>query len=389
MKKLHYKKKRKICVISTNRADYGHLKNLIDQIELNSKLELQFVVSGSHLNKRYGYTIKEIIKDNIPIKDRIKLHATGISESDKILKNNSKALIKFSKCFSRLKPDIILILGDRYELLPIAEVALFKNIAVAHLHGGEITEGVFDEQIRHSITKLSDIHFVANKIFEKNVEKLGENTDNIYCVGSPGCEKINEIKFKSKDELEKTLNFKFLEKNLLVTMHPENDRKKTKSMIANLFYVLKKLNKTKIFFTGTNSDLNSDIINYEINRFLKKNKNSVFFKSLGQKNYLSIMKVVDGVIGNSSSGFIEAPILKKPVVNIGDRQNGRPIDKNIISSKIQKHDIKESIKKIYFINFKKKLKEVKKYYFKVNTSDDIIKILIKKNIKNIKIKKFN
>lgn len=389
MNKLNYKEKRKICIISTNRADYGHLKNLVNKIRFNKKLQLQFVVTGSHLIKKYGYTINEILKDRIPIKNKIKVDIFEKDQTNRILKLNSKALLKFDKCFSKLKPDIILILGDRYELLPIAEAALFKNIPVAHLHGGEITKGVFDEQIRHSITKLSDIHFVANRAFEKNVKRLGEKKTNIYCVGSLGCELINEINLKNKTQLEKSLNIKFLKRNILVTIHPESNRSKTKLMVTNLFEVLKKLTKTGIFFTSTNSDLNEDIINIKIQKFIKTNKNSLLIKSLGKINYLSMMKSVDVIIGNSSSGFIEAPMLKIPVINIGDRQGGRPIDKNIIMTKIHQKDIKNSIKKIYTTNFKKKLKTVKKYYFKQNTSNKIIKILIEKNLKNLKIKKFN
>ncbi len=381
-------KKRKICIFSTNRADYGHLKSLIKKIQKNKKLKLQFIVTGSHLSKKHGFTVNEILKDKIKITKKIKINVSKNYKSNEIIKTNSNAIIKFNKCITELKPDIILILGDRYELLPIAEASLFNNIPLAHLHGGEVTEGVFDEQIRHAITKFSDIHFVANKFFLNNVKRLGENRKNIYNVGSLGCENLKKITFKSRKEIETSLNLKFYKKNILVTLHPLSNRFDTLSTIKNLLNALRRLKDTKILFTGTNSDLNSDIIIQQVNSFIKKNKKDILIKSLGQKNYLSLLKIVDVIIGNSSSGFIEAPVLKVPVINIGNRQNGRPKDKNIIFSEPDFKKILLSIKKIYSNKFNKNLKNTKSFYFKSNTSDKIIDVLINKKLKNIKIKKF-
>ena len=206
----------------------------------------------------------------------------------------------------KINPDIILILGDRYEILPVAQIALFRNIPLAHIHGGEITSGVLDEQIRHAVTKFSDIHFVSNQIFKKNIVSLGENEKNIHVVGSPGCENLNKIKYLNKKKLEKTLGFKFLKKNIVTTVHPQANRKTTKILIENLLEVLNKLEDTLIIFTGVNPDLNSDLISLKINNYKKKNKFKIF-NHLGKNLYLSLIRQVDCIVGNSSSGFIEAP----------------------------------------------------------------------------------
>jgi UDP-hydrolysing UDP-N-acetyl-D-glucosamine 2-epimerase len=390
MKKSLYKnfKQRKICIFTTNRADYGHLKELIKKINYNKKLKLQLVVTGSHLSKKHGFTVNEIVSDKITINQRINIDVSKNFRSDEVIKTNSKALVKFNSCLNKLKPDIVLILGDRYELLPIAEVTLFKNIPLAHLHGGEVTSGVFDEQIRHAITKLADIHFVANKIFYKNVQRLGENKKNIFNVGSLGCENLDQKFFEKKEKIEEIIKTKLMKKNLAVTLHPLNNRSITLKTIKNLLKALSFLKETRIIFTGTNPDLNSDIIFKEIDRFIKKNKNAILLQSLGQKKYLSLLRHMDGILGNSSSGFIEAPVLKIPVVNIGNRQFGRPLSLNIIQSDINTKKILLSINKIYKKKFIKKIKKTKSFYFNKNTSKKIIDILINKNLKNIKIKKF-
>ncbi len=386
MKKYNYKK-RKICIVTTNRADYSHLKNVILNVNKNKDLILKLVVSGSHLSKLHGYSVQEILKDRIPITKRIKIDVKDDFDKTKITKTLSKILIKFDNVIKKINPDIILILGDRYEILPVAQVALFRNIPLAHIHGGEVTSGVLDEQIRHAVTKFSDIHLVANKIFAKNVLSLGENKKNIFVVGSPGCENLDKKIYFNKNQLEKKLNLKFFKKNILVTIHPQIDRNETYVLVYNLLSVIKKLKNTLIIFTGVNPDINSDIISKILKKFRKLN-NFKFYHHLGQNIYLSLAKQIDFVIGNSSSGFIEFPFLKIPVINIGERQSGRPISKNIIQVNIEKRNIKKAIKKVYTPRFKKNLKLTKSFYFKKGTSAKIIKILKNIKLKNIKIKKF-
>ena len=387
MKKFNYKKKRRICIISTNRADYSHLKKIILKIQSDKSLVSHLIVSGSHLSKKHGYSINEILKDKLKIFSKIDIGVDTNYTGSSVIKSLSSGLTEFQKKILKIKPDIILILGDRYELLPIAQISLFNNIPLAHIHGGETTSGVFDEQIRHSLSKLSDIHFVADKIFAKNLMMLGENKKNIFIVGSPGCENIKDEKFLNKANLEKLLSLKLLKKNLLVTLHPVANRKETLSMTNNLFKSLSKLKNTLIIFTGVNTDVNSDIIYKKIIK-LSKNKNFKYFKHLGQNVYLSLIKKMDCIVGNSSSGFIEAPAMKVGVINIGNRQDGRPISSNILQTKPLEKSITNSINIIYTGKFKANLKQTKSFYFKKKTSNKIIKILKNINLKNIKRKKF-
>ncbi len=386
MKKYNYKK-RKICIITSNRADYGHLKNVILKVHKSKRSTLKLIVSGSHLSKKQGYSINEIFKDKLPITSKIALNIDNDFNKKRIIRTLSKSLIKFDKIIDKINPDIILILGDRYEILPVAQVALFRNIPLAHIHGGEVTSGVLDEQIRHAVTKFSDIHFVSNQIFKKNIISLGENKKNIYVVGSPGCENLDKIRYLNKKELEKTLGFKFLEKNIIVTVHPQAERKTTSKIIENLLRALDKLKDTLIIFTGVNPDLNSDLISSKIDNCKKKDKFQIF-NHLGKILYLSLIKQVDCIVGNSSSGFIEAPYLKVPVVNIGKRQDGRPLSINIINTDHQKKNILKAIRKTYSFNFRKNLKFTKSFYFKRNSSLNILNVLEKKNLENIKQKKF-
>lgn len=386
MRKYNYKK-RKICIVTSNRADYGHLKNVILKVHNSKSLILKLIVSGSHLSKKYGYSVNEILKDKLPITSKIILNINNDFNKKRIIGTLSKSLVKFDKVINKINPDIILILGDRYEILPVAQIALFRNIPLAHIHGGEVTSGVLDEQIRHAVTKFSDIHFVSNQIFKKNIISLGENKKNIYVVGSPGCENLDKIKYLNKKKLEKTLDLKFLEKNIVVTVHPQPNRKTTTRLIENLLEALNTLEDTLIIFTGVNPDLNSDLISSKIASYKKKN-NFKIFNHLGKNLYLSLIKQADCVLGNSSSGFIEAPYLKVPVVNIGKRQDGRPVSKNIINTDHKKKKILKAIRKTFSLNFRKNLRFTKSFYFKKNSSLNILKVLEKKNLENIKQKKF-
>lgn len=386
MRRYNYKK-RKICIVTCNRADYGHLKNVIFKVHNSKSSILKLIVSGSHLSKKHGYSINEIFKDKLPITSKILLNINNDFNKKRIIGTLSKSLIKFDKVIDKIDPDIILILGDRYEILPVAQIALFRNIPLAHIHGGEVTSGVLDEQIRHAVTKFSDIHFVSNQIFKKNIISLGENKKNIYVFGSPGCENLDKIRYLSKKKLEKNLGLKFSKKNIVVTVHPQANRKTTIKLIENLLEALNTLEDTLVIFTGVNPDLNSDLISSKIDNYKKKN-NFKIFNHLGKNLYLSLIKQVDCIVGNSSSGFIEAPYLKVPVVNIGKRQDGRPVSTNIINTDSKKKNILKAITKTYLSNFKKKLRFTKSFYYKKNSSLNILNILEKKNLENIKQKKF-
>ena len=386
MTKLKYKKK--ICIFTTSRADYGLLKNFILKIENSRYLRNYLVVTGSHLSKNKGNTIKEIIADKVKIYKTIDINI----KSDKpieISKSMSVGLHQFTKCLLNLKPDIIVVLGDRIELIPICYSAMLLNIPITHFNGGESTEGLMDEAVRHSVTKLSHIHFVANEIYRKRLLKMGENPKKVFSIGGTSIDNAKSIKLLNKKNLERKINFNFKKKNFLVTYHPVTlDINKSKKEISHLLKVLNSYKDYGIIFTGNNIDPNGSFINDQIIKFVKKNKNSIQIESLGHKVYLSALNLCDVLIGNSSSGILEAPYFKKPVVNIGERQKGRLKSINIISCGSSYKDINSSIKKSLSPKFKSKLKKFKNYYGSGNASIKAIKILEKTNFSKLIKKKF-
>lgn len=255
----------------------------------------------------------------------------------------SEYVKKFTNYFSKSKPDFLLILGDRYETLAIVISAFFFDITIGHLHGGEVTVGSKDDFTRHAISKLSNIHFVANNVFKNRLIRMGENPKSIFTVGSPGLTNLNRLKFLSKKILEKKLKMKLKNKNIIVTLHPESDKKKTEILTNQLFEILKDLNDVNIFISSPNGDIYSNIIKKRIKRFIRYKKNVFFFENLGFINYLSLSKYCNFVIGNSSSAITEMPFLGIPSVNIGLRQMGRPFAKSIFSTEYSKKKIKLAI----------------------------------------------
>mgnify|MGYP006139044343 CR=1 FL=1 len=343
MKKLKYKKK--ICIFTTSRADYGLLRTFIKKIKQNKKIDSYVIATGSHLERKNNYTYKEIEQDGIKIFSKISLSIKN-DNAKSISKSIAIGLISFNKTLEKVKPNLIVVLGDRFEILPICYSALLLNIPIAHFNGGESTEGSTDELIRHSVTKLSHLHFAANKVYANRIINMGESPKRVFNVGGTSVDNIKSIKLLPQKNLEKFLNFKFKEKNFLITYHPAtlNPIKSLKEL-KNLLKVLTKYKKYGLIFTGTNIDIKSNDIKKMINIFIKKNKNSIFIESMGSTRYISSMKLCDIIIGNSSSGILEAPYFKKPVVNIGDRQKGRLKAKNIISCDGSYKSIDNSIKK--------------------------------------------
>ena len=374
--------KRKICIITSNRAEFGQFKELIKKLQSNSKLKLLLVVTGSHLEQKFGNTITEIIGEKLKIAKKIKLNlSTNIKNRE--LKVNNFLYKKISNFFISSKPNLVIILGDRYELLSIAQIFFFLKIPLAHLHGGEITKGVIDDTIRHTLTKLSDIHFVANNKFKKILLKLGENPKNIYNVGSLTAENIKNQKLNSISTLQKLYKFKFKKKNVLISLHPTQDINENRKILYALEKLIKKLKDTQFIISSPNFDDNSQIFYNFINQCKKKYHNFFFCKSFGYQNYLSIMKNTDFVLGNSSSGITEAPILKTFTINIGTRQEGRPMSPSIINIKPDYKDLFKAVKFIY-----KKKKFFKSFYYKKNTVKNIIKVIETKNLINLKNKSY-
>ncbi len=330
-----------IAGITTTRADYGHLywpfKSLIE-----NQYDLKIVVSGSHLSPQHGLSYKEIEKDGFPIAEKLDI----LSQEDSILETTtalSRATSEFAHCFQRLQPDLILLLGDRYEVLGAAQAALIMGIPVAHLAGGDSTEGAFDESIRHAITKMSHLHFVTNDVAAQRVRQLGENPKHVYNIGSPGLDFILNSNLLTKKQLENELSIRFLENNLLVTFHSETLEEKTIAHFEQLLTALDQMDNTGIIFTRPNADPGGVEINRLIDAFVDSRTNVNVFTNLGSHKYLSVMAAVDAIVGNSSSGIYEAPTLKTATVNIGDRQKGRLAASSVINCPPQTRAIKSAI----------------------------------------------
>jgi len=381
--------KKKVCVITGTRAEYGLLMQLLKELKNNIAFDLQLIVTGMHLSPEFGLTVNEIIKDGFKINKRIEMILSGDTPSD-ISKSVGVGFFGFADAYKDLNPDLIILLGDRYELIPAAYTANIFRIPVCHIHGGECTEGLIDEATRHSITKMSQLHMVANKIYFKRVQQLGEQKNRIFLVGGMGIDNIKKFKFLKKKDLEEQLNFKFGNKNLLITFHPVTLEKNTsEEQIKNLLKALDAFKDIRLIFTKPNSDTYGRKIIYLIDEYVKKNQDRASsFISLGQLKYLSVLKYVDGVVGNSSSGLLEVPTYKIGTVNIGDRQRNRLKASSVIDCKPNEKDIIKSLKKLYSKSFQKKIKKTTNPYGNGGSAKKIIKILKSLNYDNLLIKKF-
>mgnify|MGYP001342390509 CR=1 FL=1 len=376
----------KISVVTGTRAEYGLLSNLIKLISADKNFNLQLIVTGSHLTKKHGNTIKEIQKDKIHISERISILKNSDSPMD-ILSATSNAIIKIGSSLKKFSPEAIIILGDRFEILGAAISAQFLRIPIIHFHGGERTEGLIDEAIRHSITKMSALHFVANEIYKKRVIQLGENKKNIFNVGGMGIDVIKKTTLIKKEKLEKELKLVFYKKIFVITFHPVTlENNSSELQFSNLLKVLNRYKDVSLIFTSPNSDMNNRIIFKLITKFMKKNPNASFHESLGRKKYYSLLKICDLVIGNSSSGIIEVPYFRKPTINIGDRQNGRLKSSSIIDCKTSKKSLQDSIKLALSKKFLNKCRKNTNYYGTGGASLKSFNI-IKKRINNLTVKK--
>ena len=379
-------KKNKICFVTGSRAEYGLLKNLIQIFNKDKSKNIDLIVTGSHLSKKFGQTINEIKNDKLKISKKINI----LENSDSplaILRYTSKALKKISLQLEKIKPDLLIILGDRFEIFATAIAASFLKIPICHFHGGESTEGNIDEFIRHSITKMSSLHFVTNNIYKKRVIQLGEHPSNVFNVGSLGIDSIKKIKFLNKIELEKELKIIFKKKIFLVTYHSVTlDNNSSEKNFTNILNALDKFQDTTIIFTFPNADMDGKIIIDLIKNYTDTKNNAFYFKSLGQKKYFSLLNISTMVIGNSSSGVIEVPFFNLPTINIGDRQKGRIHPLSVISCDTNSKSIYKAIKvglsqkHQTLCNKKNNLNE------KSNTALNAYKIINRK-IKKIKIKK--
>lgn len=379
----------KICVVSGTRAEYGLLYWTIKAIQDNSNLELSVCVTGMHLSPEFGLTYKQIESDGFQIDGKIEMLISS-DTSVGITKSIGLGLIGFADFFERTKPDWILVLGDRFEIFAAVTAAMIARIPVAHCHGGEATEGLIDEAIRHSITKMSHLHFTSTAEYRNRVIQLGEQPDCVFHVGALGIENINRLNLLNKEEFESSIDFKLSSLNFLVTFHPVTlDNATAEEQFLELVRALSEFKEAKIIITKPNADHDGRVIIKLIDEFVGKNpSNAISFISLGQLRYLSAIRHCQVVIGNSSSGLIEVPSFKKPTVNIGDRQQGRIESKSVISCKPEKKSILEAINIALSKDFQNQLPNTKNPYGEGNSSIKILDTILSKPVHNILKKKF-
>jgi GDP/UDP-N,N'-diacetylbacillosamine 2-epimerase (hydrolysing) len=380
---------RKICVITGTRAEYGQLRWLMEGIQNSSELDLQVCVTGMHLSPEFGLTYREIEADGFPIDCKVEMLLSS-DTSVGVSKSMGLGLIGFADAFHSLKPDLVLILGDRYEIFAAGAAATLARIPIAHLHGGEATEGLIDEPIRHSLTKMSHLHFVAAEEYRDRVIQLGENPGRVFCVGGLGIDNILKIDLLERGDLEESLNFSLGEKSILVTFHPVTLEQNTSSeQMKELLAALEEFEDTNFIFTMPNSDMDGRLLFDLIERFVSRSSNSIAFTSLGQLRYLSCIKHVDAVVGNSSSGLTEVPSFKKPTINIGDRQRGRLKAVSVIDCRPEKLAISNAIRTAFAPSFQEKLKTVKNPYGSGGASERIVQKLEVEDFSGILKKEFH
>jgi UDP-hydrolysing UDP-N-acetyl-D-glucosamine 2-epimerase len=379
----------KICVATGTRAEYGLLKPLLEKLKDNSLFELQLLVTGAHLSPEFGLTYKQIEADGFAISYKVEMLLSS-DTAEGITKSMGIAIAGFSEAFKNYQPNLLVILGDRYEMLALASTALIFKIPIAHIHGGEITEGAYDDAIRHSITKMSHLHFVSTDKYKKRVIQLGEQPQNVFKVGAIGLDNIANLELLTKEQLEDNLKIKFKKYNYLITFHPETLAEEiVESQFNKLLVALDKLEDSFFIFTKANADTNGRVINQLCEKYAKKNSHkSVLFDSLGTLRYLSVMKVCDAIVGNSSSGIIEAPSVRTATINIGNRQKGRIQASSILNCEVNSDDIYALLNQVQLQEFKDTLKDITNPYGKGNASIQIADVLSKINVPSLLIKKF-
>ena len=367
---------RRVALVTSTRAEYGIMYRLIDKLSVDKDVDFYLLVTGMHLSDKFGVTKNEITQ---PVYKEI-----DIDIEKEPAYSLALAIEKFYNVFREIKPDILVVLGDRFEIMGVVQAAMLNNIPVAHIHGGEITEGAIDDAIRHSITKMSHLHFTSCEDYRKRVIQLGENPKRVFNIGSLGVENIKKFQLLSKTDLEESLGFNFAEKNILVTFHPVTLEGDVKKQFNELLDALNDLKDTNIIITCPNADPGNDEIFELIQKFKLLNKNIYVYKSLGMQRYLSCLKYVDMVVGNSSSGIIEVPSFKIPTINIGNRQKGRIQAESIINCIPEKNNILSAID----IAYKKDFSNTINPYEKEDTLENLLKILKNYDLNNIIKKNF-
>ncbi|PMM98541.1 UDP-N-acetyl-D-glucosamine 2-epimerase, UDP-hydrolysing [Vibrio splendidus] len=381
---------RKICVVTATRAEYGLLKCLLEDIQSDSALELQVISTGSHLSPEFGLTNQQILDDGFVVNKTVEILLSSDTPVG-VSKSMGLAQISFSEVFDELKPDIVVVLGDRYELIPIVSAANIARIPVAHLSGGELTEGAIDELIRHAITKLSQLHFTAMDEYSTRVIQMGEQPERVFTVGEVGLDNLLRMQLMSKDEFENSISCKLKERNLLFTYHPETtqDIAEVERDFREILSALDTLEHTLVIFTKANADVGGRLINKMIDKYVAENtEKAIVFTSLGQLRYLSALQYMDAVVGNSSSGIVEAPSFKLATINIGNRQKGRVRANSTIDVSVNKADLTSALAEVYAPEFMASLKHIVNPYGRGNSSEKVVQTLKTVELSSLKTKQF-
>ncbi|WP_026672363.1 UDP-N-acetylglucosamine 2-epimerase [Alkalihalobacterium bogoriense] len=366
---------KRISIVTATRAEYGLLKPLIKKLIKDPALEVRIVVTGAHLSPEFGLTYKEIENDGYKIDEKIEILLSADTPTS-ISKSMGLAMISFADYFERIIPDLLIVLGDRYETLAVSTVAMNQRIPIAHLYGGETTEGAIDESIRHAITKLSFLHFTSTEQYKKRVIQLGEHPSRVFCVGALGIENVVQQPLMDKHDLAKSINFNLEKAFAVVTFHPVTlEKNSSQIQCKQLLDVIHTYQHMNFIFTKANADTDGRIINQMIDEYVKENSHATAFTSLGMTKYLSALQYASFVIGNSSSGLVEAPSFGIPTINIGDRQKGRIQAESVINCKPISCEIKKAIKRALSDSFKKRARNSKNPYGDGNSSEQIVDIL--------------
>jgi GDP/UDP-N,N'-diacetylbacillosamine 2-epimerase (hydrolysing) len=382
-------KKRKIAIVTGTRAEYGLLYWIINGLHNDPDIELYLLVTGTHLSPEFGLTYRHIEDDGFHINKKIEIILSSDSPVG-ISKSMGLGMIGFSEAYQELKPDILLLLGDRFEIFSAAAAAMIARIPIAHCHGGESTEGVIDEPIRHSVTKMSHLHFTSTEEYRKRIIQMGEQPGFVFNFGALGIENINKLNLLTRVAFEESISFKLNKRNILVTFHPVTLENATaEHQFKVLLDVLASLNEVSIIFTKANADTDGRIINQMIDEFTAAHSEKAkAFISMGQLRYLSALQFMDAVVGNSSSGLIEVPAFETATVNIGDRQRGRIKGPSIIDSEPTYPEIKKAIDKALSVEFRNSLKTAERPYGTRNASESIIPLLKSISLDNLLKKEF-
>lgn len=380
---------RNVCVVTGTRAEYGLLRGLMSEIRDEPALNLQLIVTGMHLSPEFGLTHTEIVSDGFKIDHRVEMLVSSDTPVG-VTKSMGLSLVGFADAIANLSPDLMILLGDRYEVFCAASAAMIARVPIAHLHGGESTEGLIDEAIRHSITKMAHLHFPAAELYKNRIIQLGECPTKVFNFGAMAVDNIKNAKVQSRLKFEESIEWKLADKNLIITYHPVTlEKYSEEEQFSNLLDALLSLENTNFIFTKSNSDMGGRAINKMIDSFVAENSlRAISFNSMGQRRYISAMFMVDGVVGNSSSGIIEAPYVPVGSVNIGDRQRGRIAASSVIHCGHAPYEIKNALAELFSTKFRSSLASTVPFYGQGNAAKNIVGVIKNCELSDLLKKKF-